>query len=103
MVQSLKSGNSIWIVGSLALAILTGLVLVTALRGSFRPFGFLMETLLLIVIAVGVLYLLILYKRPGRGPASENVDDVLRVARANLDQGELCEEEYRRIKENTED
>jgi uncharacterized membrane protein len=103
MTRTLRLGNELRVAVRSALAILVGLALITLLRGTFRPFGFLMDALLILIVLSAVFYLWMLWKRPGRGPASENVDDVLRVARANLDQGELCEEEYRRIKENTED
>lgn len=73
------------------------------LCGSFRPFGFLMDALLVLIIAGGLLYLWILWQRPGHGPASDNVDDVLTVAKTKLERGEISDEEYARIKGNLKD
>ncbi len=91
------------VTGWLAFAALLGIALVVLLRGSFRPFGFLMDTLLLLVAVLSVLYVWMLYRRPGHGPATENLDDVLAVAEAELERGEISAEEYARIRGNTED
>lgn len=95
--------NNVRFVGRAVPAILLGLALVILLRGGFRPFGFLMDALLILIVAVGVLYLWILWRRPGRGPASENMDDLVAVAKAKLERGEISEEDYARIRGNLRD
>jgi uncharacterized membrane protein len=85
------------------LAVVTALVLITLLRDFFRPLGFVMETLLILLVVISALYLLILWKRPGTGPASENADDLLAVARVRLEQGEISREDYARLKKNLRD
>lgn len=87
----------------LVLGVLVGLVVVTLLRDVFRPFGFLMDVLLIVIVAAGVLYVWVLRRRPGGGPMSENVEDALAAARVKLEQGEMSEEEYARARRNVKD
>lgn len=90
-------------VGWLGLAVAAGLVLVTLLRGSFRPFGFLMDVLLILIVTGGLLYVWVLWNRPGRGPAAENEGDLLDAARDALERKEISDEEFARLKRNLKD
>ncbi len=89
--------------GWLGLAVLAGLVLIALLRGAFRPFGFAMDTLLILIVAGGILYVRALWRRPGRGPATENTGDLLAVAEVKLERGEISDEEFARLKRNLKD
>ncbi len=89
--------------GWLSLAVLVGLVLVTVLRGSFRPFGFLMDALLILIVAGGAFYVWVLRSRTGRGPATENKGGLLEAAAKKLERGEPSNEEFIRIRRNLKD
>ena len=62
-----------------------------------------MDIALIIIVAISVLYVLFLKQREGRGPATENKEELMITARKKLNQEEISREEYKRIKENMDD